>query len=137
VRAILDTNVLVSAIFFGGAPRRNHKLWADDRFELVLSPAIFDEYLRACARLSASRPGLEYEEVLATIAGHGTLVPDSPSTAPITRDPDDDKFMLCGKTSQSIVVSGDADLHDVAGWQGVEVVRPRTFLGLLDPPAAT
>ena len=96
-----------------------------------------DEYLRTCARLSASRPGLEYEEVLATVAGHGTLVPDSPSTASITRDPDDDKFMLCAKASQSIVVSGDADLHDVAGWEGVEVVRPRTFLDLLDPPAAT
>ncbi len=133
MKAVLDTNVLVSAIFFGGVPRRVLEAWGEARFELVLSPLIFDEYLRTCDRLSASRPGLEYREILATLAGHGTLVPDGTSDEPITEDSDDDKFMLCAVHSGAVVVSGDAHLHDASGWKGVRVLRPRGFLGLLSP----
>ena len=40
LRAILDTNVLLSGIFFGGVPGRLLTAWQDDRLALVLSPAI-------------------------------------------------------------------------------------------------
>ena len=137
MRVVLDTNVLVSGIFFSGVPGRVLEAWADERFELVLSPAIFDEYLRTCARLAASRAGLEYEAVLATIVGHGTLVADTDLGEAITVDPDDDKFMLCANSAGAIVVSGDSDLLDVSGWQGVEVLRPRDFLRRLGDSAAS
>ncbi|MDH3207716.1 MAG: putative toxin-antitoxin system toxin component, PIN family [Gemmatimonadota bacterium] len=137
MRVVLDTNVLVSGIFFAGVPGQVLEAWAEERFELVLSPAIFDEYLKTCERLAASRPGLEYHGVLTTIVGHGTLVADSEFTETITADPDDDKFMLCARAARAIVVSGDRDLLDAAGWQGVEVLKPRAFLGRLEDPAAS
>jgi putative PIN family toxin of toxin-antitoxin system len=137
VRVVLDTNVLVSGIFFAGVPGQVLDAWAEDRFELVLSPTIFDEYLQTCARLAASRPGLEYDAALATIVGHGTLVADTESHEAITADPDDDKFMLCARATGAIVVSGDSDLLDVSGWQGVAVLRPRAFLAQLGDPAAS
>ena len=133
MKAVLDTNVLVSGIFFGGIPRRVIDAWGEGQFELVLSPLIFDEYLRTCDRLGVSRPGLEYREILATLAGHGTLVPDGSSDEPITEDPDDDKFMLCAVHSGAVVVSGDTHLHEASGWKGVQVLRPRAFLDLLSP----
>lgn len=43
MRVVLDTNVLVSGIFFAGVPGRVLEAWADGKFELVLSPSIFDE----------------------------------------------------------------------------------------------
>ena len=137
MKVVLDTNVLVSGIFFAGLPGQVLEAWADDRFELVLSPTIFDEYLRTCARLAASRSALEYEAVLATIIGHGTLVADTTSEEAITVDPDDDKFMLCARTAGALVVSGDSDLLDVSGWQGVDVLKPRDFLDHLRHPAAS
>lgn len=137
MRAVLDTNVLVSGIYFAGVPGQVLEAWAANRFELVLSPSIFDEYLRTCARLAALRPGLEYEAVLATLVGHGTLVADIESDEAITADPDDDKFMLCARSAGAVVVSGDSDLLDVSGWQGVEVLKPRAFLDQLGGPAAS
>ena len=98
------------------------------RFELMLSPAIFDEYQRTCERLAASRPGLEYEPILTTLVGHGTLVADVSAAEPITSDPDDDKFMVCAHQVDAVVVSGDKHLLDASGWNGVDVLRPRTFL---------
>ena len=132
MRAVLDTNVLISGIFFGGQPRAVLDAWAADRFELVLSPSIFDEYVRTCDRLGTSHEGLRYEAILATIIGHGTLVPDAIASGPITADPDDDKFMSCAQGHGAIVVSGDRHLLDVSGWEGVRVMRPHDFLAYLE-----
>jgi uncharacterized protein len=107
VKAVLDTNVLISGIFFGGHPRAILDAWPAGRFELVLSPSSFDEYVRTCDRLGTSHEGLEYEAILATIIGHGTLVADAIAPGPITADPDDDKFMSCAQGHGAIVVSGE------------------------------
>jgi AbrB family looped-hinge helix DNA binding protein len=46
VRIVLDTNVLVSGVFFGGPPGRILEAWRDRRIQLVLSPEILGEYQR-------------------------------------------------------------------------------------------
>jgi len=132
VNVLLDTTVLVSGIYFGGQPRAVLDAWAAVRFDLLVSPLIFDEYVRTCDRLSASYRGLENQSVLATIIGHGHLVPDAPASGPITSDPDDDKFMLCARDHDAVIVSGDRHLLDSSGWEGVRVMRPHDFLACLD-----
>ncbi len=131
MKAVLDTNVVVSGIFFGGVPRSVLEAWAEGRFELFLSPTIFDEYLRTCDRLGAGHPTLNYDELLATVVGHGTLVPDATAPESITTDPDDDKFMICAQQVGALVVSGDRHLLEASGWRGVDVVTPRAFMALL------
>jgi putative PIN family toxin of toxin-antitoxin system len=134
VKVILDTNVLISGIFFGGQPRAVLDAWAEARFRLLLSPLIFDEYVRTCDRLAASHQGLGYHSVLATIIGRGLLVPDPAASHSVTDDPDDDKFMLCARANAAMIVSGDKHLLDVSGWEGVRVMRPHHFLAFLDNP---
>ncbi|MDP2957506.1 MAG: PIN domain-containing protein [Longimicrobiales bacterium] len=131
MKAVLDTNVVVSGIFFGGPPRDVLEAWSEGRLELCLSPLIVDEYLRTCDRLGASHLGLVYQPLLATLIGHGTLVADTLVAAPITADPDDDKFMVCAHGAGAVVVSGDRHLLDASGWRGVIVLTPRTFMGQL------
>ncbi len=134
MKVVLDTNVLVSGIFFGGLPRAVLDAWAEARYELLVSPLIFDEYVRTCDRLHASHPALEYQSILTSIIGHGRLVPDPTSSVSITADPDDDKFMLCARDSGAIIVSGDHHLLEAAGWEGVRVMKPHDFLKLLNHP---
>ena len=136
MKAVLDTNVVISGIFFGGVPREILDGWADGRFEICLSPSILDEYSRTCERLGTAHPGLDYHETLTTLIGHGTLVPDAVTLEPITADSDDDKFMECGRRSRALVVSGDQHLLDANGWQGVEVLTPRAFLTRLRDAAS-
>ena len=132
MNVVPDTNVLISGIFFGGQPRAVLDAWAENRFVLVITPSIFDEYVRTCDRLSASYQGLEYHSVLATIIGRGQLVPDTKTSGAITSDPDDDKFMLCAREHDAVIVSGDRHLLDSSGWEGVRVLRPQHFLRCLD-----
>ncbi len=132
MRVVLDTNVLVSGIFFGGLPGQIIDAWTGGSIELVLTPKIFEEYKRICERLASSRRPLPYEPVLTAILGSGVLVADDPEAEGITVDPDDDKFMRCARRGDAVVVSGDSDLLDAAGWQGVEVLSPRRVLELLE-----
>jgi len=50
VRVVLDTNVVVSGVFFGGVPGRILSAWTAGQITMVMSPAILEEYRRVgCA----------------------------------------------------------------------------------------
>ena len=93
MRVVLDTNVVVSGAFFGGAPRAVLDAWLDGRLHVFMTPQILDEYLRVCDRLSVSYPHADFRPLLTHLAAEGSLVPDSEGSERITVDPDDDKFM--------------------------------------------
>lgn len=128
MKVVLDTNVVVSAAFFGGPPRRVVDAWIDGKLQVVISPSIFDEYLSVCERLRASYPGTDYQALLTALLAHGLLVADSSEEDAITADPDDDKFMRCAVAAGATVVSGDQHLQAVDGWRGVHVVSPAKLL---------
>jgi putative PIN family toxin of toxin-antitoxin system len=62
VTVVIDTNVLISGIFFGGLPGRVIEAWVAGNVELVPSPAILEEYHRVGAELVGRYP--ERAEVL-------------------------------------------------------------------------
>lgn len=97
----------------------------------MVSPSIFDEYLRVCDRLTSSYPKADYQPLLTALLAHGILVADATEEGAITDDPDDDKFMRCALEANATVVSGDRHLLDVDGWHGVRVVTPAQSLTLL------
>lgn len=131
MKAVLDTNVVISGLFFGGAPRRLLDLVAEGGLELVLCASILDEYHRTYERLATGHPALQTRNPVTDLLACATLVPDPGQEASITRDPDDDKFLLCARAAGAVVVSGDADLLVASGWEGVEVLTPRAFLDRL------
>ena len=131
MKVVIDTNVLISGIFFGGAPSAVLESWAEGGFELIVSPGIIAEYQEVCERLAEKRPGVEYRGPLFAIIGNSTLVADQDSQEGISADPDDDKFMLVARSASASVISGDRHLLDVDGWEGVEVLTPRALLDRL------
>ena len=128
MRAVLDTNIVVSGAFFGGPPRAVLDAWADGRLGIVVSPSIFDEYLRVCDRLRTAYPEADFQAVLTELLAHGTLVPDADEDVQITPDADDDKFLRCALGAGAVVVSGDRHLLEATGWRGVRVLTPTELL---------
>jgi putative PIN family toxin of toxin-antitoxin system len=54
VKVVLDTNVFVSGVFFGGVPGRILEAWRDGALTLLVSVAILDEYRRVGRLLAGS-----------------------------------------------------------------------------------
>ena len=96
IRAVLDTNVLISALLFSGLPSRLVTAWQSVQFQPVVSRSILDEYLRALAypkfHLTIDEiRGLIEEEFLPfveTVTVKGVYIQ-------LDRDPDDAKFIEC------------------------------------------
>jgi putative PIN family toxin of toxin-antitoxin system len=134
VRVVLDTNVLVSGIFFAGVPGQILDAWGKGQFVLIATPSIFAEYEEVCRRLHARFPSIEFDGVLVSLLLGARIVADPDSGPPISRDPDDDIFLRCAHATRSVVVSGDEDLLEQDGWSGVRVIKPRDFLEELNRP---
>ena len=129
MRIVLDTNVFVSGVFFGGPPHAVLSAWRDGRVRLVLSPEILDEYQRVGAELARDYPGVELEPFLQLLAAEAEICAASPLQTPVCDDPDDDKFLACAVAAgATCIVSGDKHLRRVSGYQGIQVLTPRAFV---------
>ncbi|MFN7457461.1 MAG: putative toxin-antitoxin system toxin component, PIN family [Gemmatimonas sp.] len=58
MKVVLDTNVLVSGLLFGGVPGRILTAWSTGAIRLVISPPILEEYRRVGLALSKGREPL-------------------------------------------------------------------------------
>ncbi len=56
MRTVLDTNVLMSAIFFGGVPFEVLMAWHNGDYELVVSEVVIAEYREIADRMKAKFP---------------------------------------------------------------------------------
>ena len=129
MKVVLDTNVLVSGIFFSGPPQFILEAWGEGRFELILSPEILAEYQEVVERLCAKFPGAAASHLLAVIVTEGTLLPSTSIQEPVCDDPGDDKFLAAALSAKvRIIVSGERHLLDVADFRRIRVLRPREFV---------
>ncbi|MYN65456.1 MAG: putative toxin-antitoxin system toxin component, PIN family [Acidobacteria bacterium] len=132
MRVVVDTNVFVSGVFFGGAPRNVLSAWRDGVIDVLVSREIVAEYVRVGDRLSRQFPDVELGPALELVAAAARLVVAPPLPEAVCRDADDDKFLACAVAGKAkYVVSGDLDFLAVSSWRGVTVVRPRDLVNRL------
>ena len=128
MRIIIDTNVLVSGIFFGGLPGRLLKMWKDGKIKLVASSEIFHEYAEVIRRLGRKYPALETATIIDLLAVELEMVRTKKISPPICRDPDDDKFIACALSGKvELVISGDQDLLVLKKYKKIRFITPAQF----------
>lgn len=127
---VIDTNVLLSCLLFGGRLEPLRDLWQSKRIVPFLSKQTFDELHRVLAypkfRLTAQEIAaiikleiLPYFEVLES-------VPHIPATC---RDTNDDKFLAVAFGSNAAyLVTGDQDLLVLVQFHETTILTPAEFL---------
>lgn len=132
IKAVLDTNVLISGIFWKGPPFEILEAWQKRRFLLVISPPILDEYRRVLDEMTKQRPIPVLGSILEIIELRSEMVTPVRFPERVCSDPDDDKFLEAALAARAdYVVSGDAALLRIKNHQGIQIVRPRQFLALM------
>lgn len=131
MRVILDTNVFVSGIFWKGPPRQILQSWRDGEITIVASTEILSEYERVTKTLAIQFPGADLSVFMRLLTLKAEMCVAKPLLAPVSKDPEDDKFLACGVAAKvCCIVSGDKDLLEVSGFAGIEVLKPRKFVEL-------
>jgi uncharacterized protein len=132
IKAILDTNVFISGVFWKGPPFEILKAWQEQRFRLAISPPILDEYRCVLDEMMKKRALPVPTSILRIIELHSEMVEPVSFAEPVCSDPDDDKFLEAALAARAgYVVSGDAALLKVKQYRGIEILRPRQFVDLL------
>lgn len=129
MKIILDTNVIVSGIFFSGPPYEILKAWRNGKFKIVVSQEILLEYQRIAEKLNQKFPMINIQPMIDLLTVKADLVIGPELPIQICKDPGDDKFISCALASNSkIIITGDKHLLNVNGYEGLEIIRPREFV---------
>lgn len=127
-RVVVDSNVWISALVFGGAPRRIFEQIVRDGLRLVTSPHIESEIRRI---LATKFPVFadDFEAMRVALASFTSVVALGGITIDVCRDPDDNRVLETAVLGNAaVVVSGDRDLLVLARHDSVSIVTPSAWL---------
>jgi uncharacterized protein len=125
-RVVADTNVLVSAIQFGGKPKQLLDLAVDGHIDLAISEAILQETLRV-HKFHRTADELRETDKQLRVVGH--IVTPADSINVIDADPSDDRILECAVVADAeVIVSGDKHLLALGAFRGIPIQRVADFL---------
>ncbi len=129
MRAILDTNVLISAyVFPGGKPEAVYRLALERRLEIGTSLPLLAEFGRVLGLKFGWMPD-RVEAAVAQMTRIARVVEPSETVQVVRADPDDDRVLEAARAfGAHVIVSGDRHLLDVGTWSDIEIVSPSEFM---------
>jgi uncharacterized protein len=127
-RVVLDTNVYISALMFGGLPGSLLDLAFLRSFTLIISSPLLeelDEKLREKFGVSAEDAAF----LRARLENVAEVVEPRDTLRIITEDPDDNRVLECAVEGRAdLIVSGDRHLLKLGKYQGISIVTVRQFM---------
>ncbi|MBI5027029.1 MAG: putative toxin-antitoxin system toxin component, PIN family [Nitrospirae bacterium] len=131
MRVILDTNVYISAMLFGGKCEEILKLANQSLFEVVISKKILYE-IKSVLKEKFHWTDKQIAEVIKYIKSITTIVNPDISLAIIKEDPADNKIIECAVASNATyIVTGDKHhLLSIKEYSGIKILSPIEFLRL-------
>ncbi|MBL8503659.1 MAG: putative toxin-antitoxin system toxin component, PIN family [Rhodocyclaceae bacterium] len=129
MRAVIDTNVLVSGLLWHGAPHTLLEQVRAGSLTLVSSPALLAELENVIGRAKfdaiLTRSATSREDTLNELRQLAEVIEPPPLPQPVCRDPDDDQVLALALAARvDLIVSGDEDLLALDSFQGIPIVSP-------------
>jgi len=128
MRIVVDTNVIVSALVFGGLPRRIFELVEGGYGELFYAADIQEE-TRRVLRDKFGWDEDRLDRYLRTLWSLGKRVVLRHRVNAVREDPDDNRILECALAADAdVIVSGDRHLLKLGAYEGITILTPRDFL---------
>jgi putative PIN family toxin of toxin-antitoxin system len=131
-KIVIDTNIYISAIFWGGKPREIIELGRSG-YVWVFSSAEIEKEIDEKLRLKFK---LDEDETVQIILDFSTFTAPAKITkriAVINDDPDDDKFIECAVScGADYIVSGDKHLLKLKEYGGIKIITASDFLSFFN-----
>ena len=128
MKAVIDTNVFVSGIFWKGKPEIILDAWISSKFILLISKPIFDEYSITFREISDGRRDDLVEKWLYLITQFSHCIKIHQEFK-LCRDPSDNKWLNCAVSGNAdFLVSGDKDLLILKNISNIPIIKPAEFI---------
>ena len=127
-RVTFDTNVFISALNFGGNPKRLLDMAVAREVEVAISDPIIGEIERVL-RVKFKWQAAEIADTLKLISSFTQRVEPKQTLDVVKSDPDDNRIVECALESGSeVIVTNDKDLLRMKEYQGIRMVKVLDFL---------
>ncbi|RLF60637.1 MAG: putative toxin-antitoxin system toxin component, PIN family [Thermoplasmata archaeon] len=132
IRVVLDTNVIISAIFWRGSPYRVMKKALQRDFILVISPDILEEVSERL-KYKFDLPRDEIETLTNILLSYSDIVEPTTKVNVVKADENDNKIIECAIDGEAdFIVTGDHHLLELKSYKSIKIITPAEFLELLE-----
>ena len=129
MRIVLDTNVLISALLFGGRPRIILEKVVRRELTLCISEPILAELAGVLQRPKFGFGATAVNQIVAELSAISELIRPSQEFAVIGADQADNRVIECAvEANAEYIISGDMHLLALKEYGSIQVVSPQAFL---------
>jgi putative PIN family toxin of toxin-antitoxin system len=129
LRVVLDTNVLISAILFGGKPRQILEKAIRGEIRLCLSEPILEELKGVLQRAKFDYSPEMIQVIVTELTGIADFVNPSETINVVLKDPEDNRILECAVEAEAnYIITGDFHLLKLNRYLDIEVLNAVAFL---------
>ena len=127
VRAVIDTNVLLSGLLWRETPHALMEKVRTGALTLISSPALLAEFAEVMNRPKSEavliRSTTDPERMLGELRRLAEIIDPPPLPQRVSRDPADDAVLALAAASQAdLIITGDADLLTLGSHAGIPII---------------
>jgi putative PIN family toxin of toxin-antitoxin system len=134
LRVVLDTNILISGIFWRGNPYKILSRCLGEGLQLVTSLEILEE-LQQVLR-TEKKFGLNEEDISSYIGlmiSNSIMVNPAQAIDVVTDDPEDNAILECAVEGKAdYIISGDRHLLSLREYGGIRILTAREFIEFIN-----
>ena len=137
MKIVLDANVFISALFWGGNPRIVLKRAINKIDELFVSKEILDEIEDVLRRpkFHAGENEIEYFLKLIEEISNKIIIKNKIKNG--SRDKTDNKYIECGTAvNADYIISGDKHLLELKKYNNIKIITVKEYLEIIHGTAA-
>lgn len=129
MRAVIDTNVLLSGLLWRGAPHELLNRARNGELTLISSPVLLAELADVISRTKfdaiLARTNTSRSRTLDELHRLAEVIKPPPLSQPMCRDEDDDAVLAAAIAGQAdFIISGDDDLLSLKLYLGIPIITP-------------
>lgn len=133
IKVIVDINIFISALIGSKNCKEIYNLFKSDKFDILISPDLFDEYKRVTTWGKFKK--FINEELCKKLLN--LIRNDSEKVLPkenvsVCRDPKDNIVLECAMAGKpDFIVTGDKDLLSLKKFKSISIISPKEFVRLV------
>jgi putative PIN family toxin of toxin-antitoxin system len=133
MKLVVDTNIFISAYYWGGNSQKIIERIINGLDELYVSNKILEEISDVMARPNFKTDQKTIDRYIRTIENNCKKVLTEGKIKGICRDKDDDDKLECGTICNAdYIITGDNDLLVLGNYNAIKIITPKEYLIIMD-----
>ena len=129
IRVVLDTNILISSIFWKGSCQKIIDFAVAGKIKSLTCAEILEEIESVLSDDFPDVPYTKIDEIIRDVLSYSEIVTTEELLITGLRDIKDTKIIACALGGKAdYIITGDKDLLTIKAYEGIPIVNPSEFL---------